>query len=121
MILIKSIEIAIVKEDRILILITPGLKERLATPYEKSINITEEMVRGRTYITADGRQIIIGMTKEVQDAIGLPYEVFENLNKELDTSREMLSRNRQYMADYQARVEGLSLFKRIKALFIGFR
>lgn len=43
------------------------------------VEVTREMIEGKVFKSVDGREICIGMSKQVQDAIGLPLEVFDNL------------------------------------------
>lgn len=42
----------------------------------------QEIIRGRRFITPKG-SIIIGVTKEVQELLGITYEAWENVNQEL--------------------------------------
>jgi len=52
--------------------------------------ITTEMVRGRSFFNVRGEEFCIGMTKQVQDAIGLPFEDFENKNALIEELRSRL-------------------------------
>jgi len=45
----------------------------------EEMGITVEMVRGRRFVNCRREEVVIGMTKEVQDFIGLPMEAFENM------------------------------------------
>ena len=44
-----------------------------------SENIVTEVVEGKWYVNAHEDRVCIGMSKQVQDAIGLPMEAFENM------------------------------------------
>ena len=116
MILIKSIEVAVVEGD--LQSVIGRFQKQRADSLKtlilvENVALTEEMVYGRIYRTADGREIVIGMTKEVKDAIGLPYGVFENLTKELTAA------NNHYKA-YRNWVVNMPWWERLKGLFVGF-
>jgi len=53
------------------------------------MQIHTEMIKGRRFVNAKGKQICIGMSKEVQELIGLPFEVFENLQKDIENERAL--------------------------------
>ena len=69
-------------------------------------SVIEELVRGRCFRTVDGRELVIGWTKDVQDALGVPLEVIENLqheNSQLmhENSQLIQSRNRIMLQLFQ--------------------
>lgn len=48
---------------------------------DESIGIKIEYVEGRFFRNAQGLEVVIGWDKETQLALGLPFKVFENMNK----------------------------------------
>lgn len=94
MILIKKIDTIEVPSDQYPIQSFDNFKE---LPYRREndylpqeLKVTQEIVRGITYRTLDGREICIGMSKQAQDAIGLPYEA---LIEALDRADRLHSEN----------------------------
>jgi hypothetical protein len=67
--------------------------------------IEKEVVTPRKFVDERGRRYLIGMTREVQEQIGLPFDAFENLQKENKELREA--------------VHDLSFWQRVKLLFLG--
>lgn len=45
---------------------------------------TREMIYGRVFVNINGKRFCIGMSEQVQNAIGLPMDCFEKLNLEID-------------------------------------
>lgn len=45
-------------------------------------DLRTEVIEAKTYVNARGEKIRLGMTKEIQDYLGLPLEVMENQHKE---------------------------------------
>lgn len=71
------------------------------------VNFTfeKEVVTPRLFVNEEGERYLIGMTKEVQDQIGLPFEAFENIQKENKQLRDA--------------IYDLSFWQRLKFLFLG--
>lgn len=51
---------------------------------EDALSVTKEQITGRRFQNGVGKAICIGMSKQVQVAIGLPFEAFDNMNKQID-------------------------------------
>ena len=99
MICVKSIELVEVDRDRVELAIYPPPSVRFHAgeiPPLRDICITREMIEGRVFRNSFGREICIGMRKEVQDALGLPFEAFEGLRSQVEQKNlivnELLSR-----------------------------
>lgn len=76
-----------------------------------------ELIRGRRFRRPDGKDMIIGMTRQVQDIIGIQYEAWDTLNEALDSYRIQARK-------YESALDNLhnsGFFKRLKMLFIGCR
>lgn len=88
--------------------------EKLTDPIE----VTEEMVKGETFCTANGDTICIGMTKEVQTAIGLPFNEFDSLRERLYQNhlRIMDAERERYNVERRInRFKNLGYWKRLLA------
>ena len=105
MICIKEIKVVDVDEDFIVVHMMDGLPPFAdLLPHngdisQEVVEVTNEMVHGTRFINIDGKEVCIGMTKQVQDLIGLPFEAFSN------------------MRDYMFKTMGF--FGRLKFLFSG--
>ena len=79
MILVKNVEVSKIANDVYVTDFAPEIlmQEGIGSPIPDT-KISSEVVVGRLFMNADGKRIIIGMTKKVQDAIGLPFEAFES-------------------------------------------
>jgi len=107
MICIKEIKVVDVDEDFIMISRMEGLPPFADLyPYDddtplETVEVTQEMVHGTRFRNSNGLDVCIGMTKQVQDLIGLPFEAFSN------------------MRDYVFKTMGF--FGRLKFLFSGYK
>ena len=85
MLVVKDIEVLRVERDHIQIAhySPPGifLAESLKTGKLKEISI--EDIHGRVFRNSRGERICIGMSNAVQKAIGLPFDVFESMNRQM--------------------------------------
>ena len=91
-----------------------ALLERYVPP-----EITTEMVLGRRYVNYQGEEVCIGMSKQAQDAIGLPFEVFDNMQNTINFLRkecDNLNASNFRLLKNINRYKSLDLFGRIKFL-----
>ena len=121
MILVKNIEVVVMLQD-----IIPITQMNNANLYkftdqvEKEMKILVEQVSGKKFINARGQEFCIGMTKQVQEAIGLPFKVYDNLQKEVNALRKINERIESELnqVTYYANLFRIANFyKRIKYLF----
>ena len=83
----------------------------------RELNVVTELVKGRKFVNSRGQKVCIGMTSEVQQLVGLPFEAFDRMEKEV---RELtLQRNRIYAR--LNRIEVLTFWRRLKFLFRGYK
>ncbi len=85
--------------------------------------LTREMIYGRDFINADGERVCIGWSKQVQDLLGLPFEVFENqsailnkyMKKEFDLTTLVRKKDSEiiYLRNQITRYDNMSLWKRL--------
>lgn len=86
-----------------------------------------EHINGERFVNARGETVCIGMAKQVRDAIGLPFESFSNMNKELDSLRASFASHVRQIKDLSATLavsttkldaaSSASLWKRIRYVF----
>ena len=84
------------------------------------VEVTREMIRGRTFINERGERLCIGMSKQVQDSIGLPFRAFENMSQRIEMDAITISQLRGRSAMYQKRIDTFKMagiIKRLKYLF----
>lgn len=66
---------------------------------EKDLNIETEIVKGKRFVNNSGDELCIGMKKDVQKLIGLPFSVYDDLRKESDElfikNSELMEKNHQ--------------------------
>lgn len=119
MICVKSIELEVFDRDEIEYFYSPGFERDYLDigGTGKDIKIKREMIQGRVYRDSVGREICIGMTREVQEAIGLPLEAWKRLVEEHEQKRLRIN-------DLWERIENiksLSFWDRLKCLFFSYR
>ena len=87
--------------------------------------IFTELIRGRRFRRpSDGTDIIIGVSKQAQDVIGLQYEAFTNLEQMYNLECHNHSVTAREKNKYFSKLEVLrtaSFFTRIKWLFKGIQ
>ena len=82
----------------------------------------KEVIHGRIFNNARGEEVCIAMTREVQIAIGLPFEVFEDQGKKItNLSAEVGHKNALLVLSglKLSMYEGATFFERLKYLFPG--
>lgn len=128
-IVITKIEIKNVPEDHVRVVMHQNEKLLGINPaeYHRQVDLAEEEIRGEKFVNNNGEIICIGMSKQVQEAIGLPMEVFRKLsehNSHLFERNTRLSReNEKISVDYDALLSvnkaifSAGFFKRLQFLF----
>jgi len=127
MLVVESIKTCTVDRDRWTI---RNFKEMSAAIpiYElpTEVKVICEMIEGKKFINANGNLVCIGLSKQVQDAIGLPMEVFETQQEELSSLSQRLSNSHSrvqvlqedsdILYDQLQRYKKLTFWKRLKFL-----
>ncbi|MCP4408813.1 MAG: hypothetical protein GY807_13830 [Gammaproteobacteria bacterium] len=126
MILIESIKVREVPGEHCNIPRLPGNGMRAwmgaAPPDSITKEAETETVRGRRYIRPDGTEIVIGMTEQAQDVIGIQYEAWENLQGMCDANRAESDRLVRVISKLQERFEAAecaTVWDRIRWVFQG--
>lgn len=112
MIVVKNIEIDTVKEDTILAYHFHP-EELSSVPPDREIrhDVTEEMIHGKRFINHRGEEFCIGMSEDVQKAIGLPFEAYEDLTSSLKSCQSRYRNLQQSIPK--------TFWERLKFLFTG--
>ena len=113
MIVIESIKTMEVDRDEWEIYHYGPTMNRVPCNSECMESVTSEMIRGRTFVNAHGRRVCIGMSKQVQDAIGLPARAFENMSEHIENSNILINAMKKRIESFQ----NMNLLGRILFVF----
>lgn len=69
----------------------------------EAVQSIEEIIHGKIFVNAHGDKVCIGMAKDVQAALGLPFEALSNMEVNLDKSNLSLSMARKDAARLEAK------------------
>ncbi len=61
-------------------------------PCKMDVSEAYEAIKGKRFFNAQGKEFCIGMSKQVQDAIGLPFEVFDGMRQQRKINIEKITR-----------------------------
>ena len=87
--------------------------------YDREIDkeVKREWIRGGVFKIPGGKELCIGMSKQVQEVLGYPMEVLETMRGNISWYNQRWVEHREYLSLYK----NMSLFKRLKFLFLGRR
>lgn len=85
MLAIKSIEVVEIDRDRLVIQERKSINnvrvyDTGKKPHMMDVASALEIIEGRRFVNANGKEFCVGMSKQVQDAIGIPFEAFEDMS-----------------------------------------
>jgi hypothetical protein len=89
MLIVKNIEVENVDEDACIIIpqqdsfFSAQFVGAMDSYSPEAMHVTREQIIGEKFINENGDIVCIGMTKQAQEAIGLPMKSFKNMNKML--------------------------------------
>ena len=87
MLAVTKIEVANVDRRMVEIAHMPPVNSQFSPCLETEMpEIAYEMIHGKQFVNSRGEYICIGMSQQVQDAIGLPLEAFDNMNNRISDS-----------------------------------
>ena len=98
----------------------PALAEVIGSEPPEMCEVEEEMIIGRDFINARGDRFCIGMSAQVQNAIGLPMAAFANMSKTIDKDATTIYMLRIAKVAGEKRIaafETAGLWQRIKYVF----
>ena len=87
-----------------------------------NIIITRENIYGREYKNSNGKYVCIGMSKKVQDALGLPFDEFEAMSATIFELRNDLAVCKGRLIRCNSELDEMKkagIMKRLKWLFLG--
>lgn len=89
------------------------------------LKVLKEVIRGRRFVhPKKGIDVVIGMTSQVAEVLGLQYESFEELEKSRsywsEQHNDELCKN-AVLSEQLHQMETWGLWKRIKCVFTGIR
>lgn len=78
------------------------------------VPVIKECIRARRYINREGRVIGVGLSQEVEEALGVVFEVYEKAQRDL----EVRTRQRDYVSKKleKANIENWNLHRRLDIL-----
>lgn len=120
MLLVKNIEVELVPED--IVIITRMDERNRYLDYkqvEDKMQTLIGQVKGQRFVNARGQQICIGMTEKVREAIGLPFEAYDNLWKEKELFASQADAVAKRFNDYRDKIDNANLRRRLRYLFTG--
>ena len=87
------------------------------------IPVSTEIVRGcrfDSYTVERGRKsMLIGMTKDVQDVLGMQYEAVSTMNERAEEDAKMVAKATKKLKHLKSQMDNASLWSRIKWVFTG--
>ncbi len=130
MILIKRIECVQVDGDMVSImshspLSMPHFPVRNELGEEAFVDTRElhqELVRGRLFRRPDGTEVVIGMSEQCQDLIGLQYEAWDNTLNNVDrlmAREQALVKKNNQISQRLADIHTAPWWRRLRWLFAG--
>ena len=124
MLLIKKIEWIKVDRNPAQLMVRPERPLRVDTsegPMTQSVGSLNELVHGRRYVRpSDGLEVMVGMSLDTQDILGLHYDMFDNQTKELEQANatiQALHNNLKALRITLDVVSSENFWQRLKRLF----
>lgn len=116
MIVITKIDCVELPENPARLCTTETLFSETGVPVE--VREVMKLVRGQRYVhPLRGIDVIVGVSDEVGEALGITLEVHENMRREIEALREQIIK-----ANYKvALIESYGFWKRLKCLFVGIK
>lgn len=138
MILVKSVEIEQVHGRQIQLALMPIFNNPWQNEDPSEIHHSIEVVEAQVFINSRGEELIVGISKEVQRALGIPMETIQDMHNTIDQLEHQISRmshdfiyitkkmnNTLFDLDMAMQkkkaVETAGLWKRVKFLFTGVK
>lgn len=86
----------------------------------EDIIVKQEVIDGQTFFNSKGEKVVIGWREDIQEALGLPFKAFEDMNRDNERlHREIwdLEKTIKVYMDRHTEVLESSFWKRLKFLF----
>lgn len=129
MLVVKSIEVVEVNTDVFFVRRPRGI-DKYPTSAGGMVALRDEqvvdMVKGRRFINQNGNEFCIGMTRQAQTALGVPFEAIDTMKLALEeaaaqlrTSRKDAEQQRAKVAVLENKINGARFWNRLKYLLTG--
>lgn len=125
MLFVKKIEVVEVDRDRVENIICDREGIRAYDPDIRYVEETfkTEIVDGQRFVNYRGQEICIGMTAAAREALGLPFEIYEDMESRLFDAnieikkRLIIQRRLEHRLDT---IKKMSWWERFNRLWIGY-
>lgn len=91
-------------------------------------DIETEIIRGRLFVNARGEEVCLGASEDIQKALGIPMEAFDNLRKEVEKAtlkvfylEEVKDEYRFELLALRKKYKTMSFLNRLKFLLFGYK
>ena len=122
MLLIKNIEFYETDRDPVQIIRQSGSYEAIQVISDRGgcvvpLSEVRELVYGRRFVRpSDGTDLVVGVSQQAQDVLGLQYEAWQNMSDALDTCQAASAIKSREIED----AKKATLWTRIKWVFNGY-
>lgn len=82
-----------------------------------SDSVVREVVRGRRFVRPDGLEVMVGMTEQAADVLGLQYEAWQELEDRANENWALYHNHKRVLEA----TKKAGFFTRLKWLFMGYR
>lgn len=102
---------------------TPALGKVVGSKPTEYDSVKIEYIKGRWYENARGEEVCIGISKEAQKILGLPFDQFMEMEKSISGYENTVNRLIEVLGNSErelAEIKAAKGFQRLKYLFFGF-
>lgn len=119
MICVESVKIIKLDRSRVEILDEYDRKISIYDPTKPKPEIRRimETIYSRCFMNVDGQEVYIGMSKQVQEALGLPFDAFDSMSKRLRDNSDIINHLDGELASQKQTIkqhETMSFWNKIK-------
>lgn len=84
-------------------------------------SVTREMIVGKPFVNVDGVEVCIGMSSQAQSALGLPFSVFEQQNRDISLLRTRLRTRNMRISVLEGEIKEIRCWGFLDRLIFLFR
>lgn len=95
----------------------PPIAEIMNSAPKEYAEVKKEIIQGEQFVNAYGQRFCIGMSKQVREAIGLPFEVFKNMHGEIEQLQDANAGRQERIVKFNA----ASFWKRLWYVLNGYQ
>ncbi|MCP4612118.1 MAG: hypothetical protein GY845_25770 [Planctomycetes bacterium] len=123
-IFVIDIEIKETTDDNIVLRCLDRMNKIKPGNYSDRCDVEEEQVRAKKFMNKNGDAVWVGISKKVQQVLGLPFEAFENMEKTVnDLQRIIEHKDKKHLEtvtsfiSMEDRYKTASFWQRLRYLF----